>query len=630
MFYITLVLLTITTTVKPDWTDCALPCRCKWTSGKKTALCSSSGLTALPNISSDVQVLDIQNNFITYLKSEAFYSIELINLQKIFMKNTSLTVLHRDAFKKLTILIEVDLSDNQLSLISQGTFSGNDRLKVLILNGNPLKELPSEQFPQLPHLRSLEIENCKLQTIHKNAFVNLRQLERLSLRNNLLKTLSDIVFKPIVKLKSLALENNPWKCDCKLRSLRNWFLLSKLHSVSLHCTEPESLKQKIWEEVDPREFACPPSVYVSTKMVQRDIGENVTFTCLAKGDPDPNVTWYFNGHQIDHQNTTNADQLFVVETDEGLLEKWINITLVNLTDANAGEYTCVAKNFVGKSSHNVSLVLPQVVTATTLSKADLYSPLVGLVCGGIATVATCIIIGLICGYQKKRKLNMQKGRAKARGSFTDQEKKLLDISITSTTEQSPGAWNSEIMRNSESESRLLENASSIPLEMCEQAHAFKDQNQQAGVVIPIPGPFSTSMGVYPPPAEFASNVLTPSGFGNIFISVSVSQDPYSDIQRYPDLLDIPYKSSNVSGISPSGSVAPVVPVPGVSYATLPRRPTVRTVEPSTSNPANDKLGPRVTVEGSSILYHPEVKETMIPPPPLPPQCTSYITEYVSL
>ncbi|XP_077287807.1 uncharacterized protein LOC143912406 [Arctopsyche grandis] len=598
MLCITFVLLTITIAARSDWTDCPLPCRCKWTSGKKTALCSSSGLTALPNISSDVQVLDLQNNFITYLKSEAFYSIELINLQKIFMKNTSLTVLHRDAFKKLTILIEVDISDNQLSLIPQGTFSGNDRLRVVILNGNPLKELPSEQFPILPHLRTLEIENCKLQAIHRNAFVNLRQLEKLSLTNNLLKTLSDSVFKPIVKLKSLALENNPWKCDCKLRSLRNWFLLSKLHSISLLCSEPESLKQKIWEEVDPREFACPPTVQVSTKMVQRDIGENVTFTCLARGDPEPNVTWYFNGHQIDTQNATNVDQLLIVEMDEGLLEKWINITLVNLTDANAGEYTCIARNFVGKASHNVSLVLPQVVTATTLSKADLYSPIVGLVCGGIATVVACIIIGLICGYQKKRKLNMQKGRVKGRGSFTDQEKKLLDISITSTTEQSPG--------------------------MCEQAHSFKDQNQAQGMVIPIPGPFPAAVGVYPPPAEFASNVLTPSGFGNIFISVSVSQDPYSDIQRYPDLLDIPYKSSNVAGVSPVASVA----MPGVSYATLPRRPTVRGVEPAPA-PANDKLGPRVTVEGSSILYHPESKD-IIPPPPLPPQCSSYITEYVSL
>lgn len=628
MQLVVIVLLTIATAIRSDWTDCQLPCRCKWTSGKKTALCSSSGLNTLPNISSDIQVLDLQNNSITYLKSEAFYSIGLVNLQKIFMKNTTLTVLHREAFKNLKILIEVDLSDNQLSLIPPGTFAGNERLKVLILNGNPLRELSLQQFPNLPHLRSLEIENCKLQEIHRDAFINLYQLEVLSLRRNALETLSDNVFRPIHKLKSLALENNPWKCDCTLRSLRNWFLASKLSSFSLICTEPESVKNKQWADVEPQQFACSPSVRVFQKMVQRDVGENATLNCLAKGDPEPEVTWLFNGYPLDSRNTTNTDQSLIIELDEGVLEKWVNVTLVNLTDANSGEYSCVAKNLLGVISQNVSLVLPQVVTATTLSKAHQVSPVLGLVCGGAVTVVFCIILGLICGLQRKRRINVQKSRMKGSVSLLDQEKKLLDISIASTTGESPGAWNSEMMRVSDSEARLIENSPSIPLsslESRETLHSYKDQAQ--GVVIPLVGTYSTAVSVYPPPPEFSSGVMPASGFGNIYISVSVSQDPYSDIQRYPDLLDIPYKGSQVSSTS-AGSSMSSCSLPSVSYATLPRRPLRQSSEVPPTPPVNDKLGPRVTVEGSSILYHPEDKD-IIPLPPLPTQCSSF-TDYVSL
>lgn len=51
------LLLLLAGRAAPDWTDCPEACRCKWTSGKKTALCPNAGLTAVPAaLNPDMQV----------------------------------------------------------------------------------------------------------------------------------------------------------------------------------------------------------------------------------------------------------------------------------------------------------------------------------------------------------------------------------------------------------------------------------------------------------------------------------------------------------------------------------------------------------------------------------------------
>lgn len=249
----------------PDFTDCPSPCRCKWTSGKKTAQCADAGFNSIPTgLDPEMQVLNLTGNRIDSLLQDAFKSAGLINLQRIFMRNTRLRELHRDAFRELIILVEVDLSDNEISHLDPSTFHGNERLRVLYLGGNPLGRLSAEQFPALPHLRTLDFRSCLLEYVDKDAFRHLTALESLGFKSNKLHSLSERAFMNLPHLKALALDGNPWKCDCELRGFRNWFLSSNLHSVSLSCSEPEWLAGQRWEDVASEDFACPPQVYLST------------------------------------------------------------------------------------------------------------------------------------------------------------------------------------------------------------------------------------------------------------------------------------------------------------------------------------------------------------------------------
>ncbi|XP_063236810.1 leucine-rich repeat-containing protein 24-like [Bacillus rossius redtenbacheri] len=600
----------------PDWADdCPSSCRCKWSSGKKTALCQDAGFTAVPSaLSSDMQVLNLSGNSIPYLTKDAFRSVGLVNLQRVSLRSAGLRDVHRDAFRDLRILVEVDLSGNHVRSLHPDTFSGNDRLRWLCLSGNPLSELRDSQFPALPHLRSLELQGCQLQLVHERAFANLAALDSLNLRGNELRRLDARAFRAVPRLKTLVLDGNPWRCDCDLRAFRAWLVPGQLYSVHLLCAEPEALRGREWQDLPPGEFACAPQVRLEGGAVfQRELGGNVTFRCVARGDPEPEVTWLFNGRPLGAPNGSNPDAAFAVDEELRPRERRTSLSVFNVTELDAGEYSCVAANPRGLASANASLVLPQVVTATTLSKAESWLLWAGLAGGGGAALlsAACALACGCCACGRRasarRKRHRRKAKLKGSVSFTDQEKKLLDVSIT-TTERPSGAGSCERL-GSQPELELLEQSQSVPLELCDitiESHSEGDAGAYPGAV-----------AVFPPPPEFSTSLLPAGAFGNIFISVSVNQEPGGEAQRYPDLLDIGHRGAARTSVSvAAGPDAPF-------FATLPR-PQARAKEGP--GPQYDNMGPRVTAGGSSTLSLPDD----IPPPPLPPLCSPMAAEYVAL
>ena len=106
-----------------DWSQCK-PCNCKWASGKRTADCKARNLTSLPSFPRPdlIQVLIMDHNPVKTLPPRAFHLADLKNVQKVFMKNCSLISLDPTALAGLGILIELDLSENHLLELKQGTF----------------------------------------------------------------------------------------------------------------------------------------------------------------------------------------------------------------------------------------------------------------------------------------------------------------------------------------------------------------------------------------------------------------------------------------------------------------------------------------------------------------------------
>ena len=114
-------------------------CICKWSGGKRVADCTNSQLTKVPDtLDPETQSLILDGNPLLHLKKDVFKSVGLLNIQRLSLHNCHLIGVHEDAFRDLKILVELDLSANNITTLMPKTFSGNDNLQTIKLTNNPL------------------------------------------------------------------------------------------------------------------------------------------------------------------------------------------------------------------------------------------------------------------------------------------------------------------------------------------------------------------------------------------------------------------------------------------------------------------------------------------------------------
>ncbi|XP_053678640.1 uncharacterized protein LOC128729016 [Anopheles nili] len=549
-FYFTVLLFLLSTALCADWSaSCPLNCSCKWSNGKKSAICNGAGFTAVPsNLSTEIQVLVLNDNDIPYLNREEFTSLGLVNLQKIHLKHSHVKYLHREAFKNLKILVEVDLSENEIETLDKQTFAGNNRLRIINLYENPIKKLVAEQFPVLPYLRNIDLHSCQLRYVAETAFSNLDLLEFLDLSKNRLESLPHHVFNHMKNLKTLILEENWWNCDCHLRDFRNWYLNSSLNRRSLICQRPFALKGLSWEYLETDQFGCMPMVEIFRDEYEiEDIGTNITYKCMVSGDPEPSVRWDVNGKDVDQDNAIIDTERHVAF--DGSITIWSNLTILNVTNNDSGFYTCTAMNRIGLASKNFSLVLPEVVERVIIKTPETFWYF-GLILGIFGTIFGLLSLSVVvCLVKRKLRMRRRRKTIKNSVSFNDQEKKLLDLSIT-TNERQEFSASDVVTPSTKTDSTIAME----PVQITIESIATSKREE-----------YPLNVGVFPPPPEFCTQMISNPTISNIYISVSVTQDPLegAEVNMYPDLLNIPNRHQK--------GPPKISPVSVASYATLPRK-----------------------------------------------------------
>jgi len=545
-----LPLLLLLTTLLPlseaDFTNsCPKKCRCKWTGGKKTADCASKDFTTVPRgISPEVQVLNLNGNFIKRLEKDVFKIAGLVNLQKISLTNCGIEKVHENAFRNLRILTDIDLSSNNISKIAGNTFQGNDKLRTLILRGNSITSLPPAVFPQLRSLKNIDLSNNKISEISIKAFNNIIRsptVEGIDLSSNRLTTMEEGSIIGLYTLKSLQLHDNPWLCDCKLKAFRDYVVHKGLYNSPTKCSEPERLAGKPWNSnlIGSNEFACKPEIARrnDNSRVYSQPGDNVTLNCIITGNPTPAAKWVLNGRIILNNTSPSSDSsskrsyiIREVATMERGIRRNYSLTITKVDSKDLGDYTCVAINEGGMADHNITLTFNRV---GPLNDDQFQSVLIGAVAGGIfLLVILFIILYCLCVRRGKDK-NGHRGHNGSVIGYTDSagEKLLTDhTSIHRQANPLPKPPRAEY-RGGEYVG-LLTNDS----ELAEYGHAPGLEYGQIGYV---PLPYSGPPGYVSADKYDEMNDGRHSGSNSDQLTHSRASYHSTDPDQYPDLLDIP-------------------------------------------------------------------------------------------
>ncbi|XP_014260449.1 uncharacterized protein LOC106673046 [Cimex lectularius] len=624
-----LIFTTETHSTASDWTSTCLKCKCKWVSGKKTADCSYSHHTAVPSLSSEVQHLDLNGNKIHSLSSDSFKSVGLVHLHKLYLKNCGIQELHKDAFKGLQILIELDLSENKIHILHPGTFQGNYRLRIIYMSRNPIQRLEDGLFTNLTFLQTVDMSQCLISHISSKTFVNVSNLHTFILNGNRLSHMKLSVVDKLYKLRSLELKNNPWRCDCHLKAFRDWVVDHKLYSQPTFCHEPQSLENKIWTDIESEAFACKPQILypnVGTTVVAD--GDEVSLSCRVTGNPTPEVHWVYNARIITNNTRTKYGDLKYLVRSSGEINRWVNVTVTRVRPQDRGEFTCVAKSFGGVDERNITLIVKSSNGGYIGSAgiANSWPIVIGLTTGLTAVFLIVIILCCCCCRKRKNLLPGKKSPVNGvspNGDIThhigaaEQEKSLLAVN---PVQKPPRRYEVQISPTagtemSELNRKLLDDGSVI-------AHSIlgdEDRSSESIETTPQRLRDKLESETYPPDLiAFQGRGHTASPAGS---STSTALDPASrhtlhlghqsplHSPIYNGFGMLPYSRSQ----SPFSPAAPII-LPCQGYVTIPRRPRIPSwssaptpslledpLSPIKAEPVYDNLGPRTTVDGSSIL-----------------------------
>ncbi|KAH3832034.1 hypothetical protein DPMN_105308 [Dreissena polymorpha] len=170
--------------------------------------CSISGVQSDVFIGlENLLALDLSNNLITAIPNGTFSRMNN-SIQGIFMSNNFVSMINIEGiFGGFENIINLDLSSNQIHSIV-GTFAILPNLFEMYFANNQLKTVHESLFEGLVQLHKLIIANNSIESIDKNAFNGLNVLQQLDLSYNRLTQLDPRQFSDLFKLKYVNLSNN--------------------------------------------------------------------------------------------------------------------------------------------------------------------------------------------------------------------------------------------------------------------------------------------------------------------------------------------------------------------------------------------------------------------------------------
>ncbi|XP_056133283.1 leucine-rich repeat neuronal protein 3 [Lampris incognitus] len=288
---------------------------------------------------------------LSQLSDDALAGLE--NLESISFYDNIFPEVPHSALRNLKNLKFLDLNKNPIGRIQRGDFVDMLHLKELGINSMPeLVSIDSFALNNLPELTKIEAtNNPKLSYIHPNAFYKLPRLETLMLNGNALSALHRITVESLPNLREVSMHSNPIRCDCVVRWMNmNRTNIRFMEPDSLYCVEPPEYEGQHVRQVHFREMMeiCLPLISPESMPghIKAQNGSSVSLHCRAFAEPEPDIYWITPSGTRVLPNTV-SDKFYM--HPEGTFD------IYDITENEAGLYTCVAHNLVGADLKSVSV-----------------------------------------------------------------------------------------------------------------------------------------------------------------------------------------------------------------------------------------------------------------------------------
>ncbi|XP_075135753.1 leucine-rich repeat-containing protein 19 [Leptodactylus fuscus] len=179
---------------------------------------------------------------------------DVTNITKLNLSHNTIALTPEDdtALASYPSLIELNLSQNNITELINSSFREQAKLEVLILSNNYITSIGELAFINLKNLKVLDLSFNVITHLPANIQIPSPQLQALNLQNNSLTNLD--IKEALKELKTplnITLSGNPWNCNCDLISLSLWLNNSTVvlenENITLCATPQKMTNYKIKE-----------------------------------------------------------------------------------------------------------------------------------------------------------------------------------------------------------------------------------------------------------------------------------------------------------------------------------------------------------------------------------------------
>ncbi|XP_039994622.1 adhesion G protein-coupled receptor A3 isoform X1 [Xiphias gladius] len=259
--------------------------------------------------------------------------------------------------------VSLNLSNNKISLLRNGSFYGLAALEKLDLKNNLISTVEPGAFRGLLALRRLDLSNNRIGCLSPEMFLDLGSLSKLNLSGNIFSTLTVGLFAHLVALRVLHFHTETLFCDCQLKWLLIWARSNSVRigndtvcvfPTHLHGLEFRNLREQQLRCDGPLEMPLFQLIPSQRQLVFR--GDRLPLQCTASYvEPSVELRWRHNGHIV----TTQEDRGVYVE--ETLLHDCCLLTseviLSNIDVGIAGIWECLVTSSRGNTSQQMEIVV---------------------------------------------------------------------------------------------------------------------------------------------------------------------------------------------------------------------------------------------------------------------------------